>query len=273
MNKMVRLFGVSAAILASVAIGASGSRAATIDLGFALDGSGSINAVAFALERQGLADALAANIPYAGGIGAHADNGNLYRISVVEFGTTAGVQFTATITNAAALATLVGQVNGLVQSQGNTCISCATTALNTAFAGLPGGAAATSLYNISTDGVANTGTTNGATLRAALIAAGVDGVSAEAIGDQAGVAFLTALAYPTPVTITGNTNNLPDPFTNGFVLLVDNFLDFGNAIDAKIANIVNSPVPGPIVGAGLPGLLAACGFLLAFARRRRQLIA
>jgi hypothetical protein len=32
-----------------------------------------------------------------------------------------------------------------------------------------------------------------------------------------------------------------------------------------------APVPGPIFGGGLPGLLAACAGLVAFARRRRRL--
>jgi Phosphodiester glycosidase len=44
----------------------------------------------------------------------------------------------------------------------------------------------------------------------------------------------------------------------------------GSASSSILQNAFSLTVPGPIVGAGLPGLIAACGGLLALARRRRQ---
>jgi hypothetical protein len=50
------------------------------------------------------------------------------------------------------------------------------------------------------------------------------------------------------------------------------YSEFSTLIDSVGLRDV-APVPGPIVGAGLPGLILACGTLLALARRRRQLVA
>jgi hypothetical protein len=70
------------------------------------------------------------------------------------------------------------------------------------------------------------------------------------------------------------------PLLAGNDQLVEHMLPFFNfyTFQATIGNVLlasmtTALVPSPIVGAGLPGLIVACGCLIALARRRRQRLA
>jgi CHRD domain len=72
-------------------------------------------------------------------------------------------------------------------------------------------------------------------------------------------------------TIAGAENALIEAIENGLTYFNIHTTQFpGGEIRTQLLPL-GVAVPGPIVGTGLPGLILACGVLLALARRRRQI--
>lgn len=242
------------------------ASAATIDLGFSLDGSGSVGNANFNLTRDALADALA-SIPTSGD--------NVYRIAITQFGSDIGTIVPPTrITSAADLTAVQTSLRAASRISGTTNTAGALLNLRDLFVN-DGGFGDTTLFNITTDGAPNS---QSAAIDAAnaIIASGVDGLSFEAISatnSQLNALLELARPFDPDATVITDLANIPNATQTGFVIEVANFGDYEAAIQAKIGRIITdtsggpSPVPLP---AGLPLLLTGLAGFAALRRTRRK---
>jgi hypothetical protein len=92
---------------------------------------------------------------------------------------------------------------------------------------------------------------------------------------------LEAFTTPTALPNQNNGTGFPDYTLTGFDITVGTDVHLGDKLIfvAKMSNMSDGPdsfflvpaaVPGPIAGAGIPGLIAACGGLFGFNRFRRK---
>lgn len=242
------------ALAAAVAVGLAAPASAVTKLAFALDESGSVSNTEFDQIQNGLANALA-QIPTDG----------TYEITVVTFDHVARSHVGLTnrvIDSVATLNDVRSKVQNLPNAGGGTSIQTALDLI----AGTNVGAGDTGLINVVTDGV-STGFNN-----ASVKAAGWDGLSFEAVTNAASTAPLLPEAYAGANeggVLIPSGGAVPDPRNQGFVLEVENFTDFENAIGSKIQAIVNpNVIPLP---AGLPLVLTGMVFIggLRAAKRRK----
>ena len=248
------------------------SSAATIDLGFAIDESGSVTGTPttgeLGLLRGGLAAAMDL-IPSTGAPG----NPNVYTVTVVRFAGSASTLISKTEMTDASRASIKNDLTSLARISGGTNIPAAVTQLTSAVCGASC-TADTTLFNIATDGAGGNPTFGNPSANQQAVDAGVDGISYEVIGGGLKAEDVKDFALPQPAVVVTDPNNLPNPLTTGFALEVSTFTDFENAIAKKVGRVVtdtgggggNGVIPLP---AGLPLLLTGLG-LLGFARSRRK---
>ncbi len=269
---------LSAGVLAlGMSIG-SASSAATIDLGFIMDRSGSIPDADYTAAMNSLASALGTSL--ASTIGST----DTYKVSVVTFNGGAQDVVTREINSQADLDFVVDAIEtaGLQAATGVTNYKAAFEQLADNFGTLGD----FSLINMMTDGNPNEPGTNAnaeaeaLAARTALFNAGWDSLSFEAVGGNLDTDLLQQLAFDTGDTLAtldnlqplfGMPGQITDPLNAAFVLEVDNFgSDYDAAISNKVQKIVTPTIPLP---AGLPLIAAGLAFFGLLGRKKARMAA
>jgi Protein of unknown function (DUF1194)/PEP-CTERM motif len=216
------------ATVAAIGLAAAPANAATLELGLAIDGSGSINAAEFLLQKNAYISVLndLSVLPRDGSVA----------IGILQFASGTSNVFTMVEITNANHASLIAALTVMTQLGGTTAISSAITALsNTIFGNTID--SQRQLIDISTDGANNVG--NLATAKANALAAGIDAINCIGIGAGANCAPVIGGVGSFSINATG-------------------FADFEAALRRKITIEVRGvPEPGTwmmmIFGFGLVG--------------------
>lgn len=196
----------------------------SVDLATCLDGSGSVGGGNFSLQTDGIASAIEDPdvVPRDGSV----------RLTMIQFNSFSRVEVEPTRITDDNVDSLAQRIRDIGFRSGGTDIAgCIATARDTLSSAEP--ASSTQVIDVSTDGRSNQSAAERESERAR--DAGIDALNAIGVTNGIDRGLLEAIVFPRPV---GGSN--------GFVVEVDEFEQFGEAIADKIRR--ETAVPDPTVG-------------------------